>query len=132
MLPAWKKTWPIVDPYIRNGMVYGIGTSSGSPSSFTTVVSSFRPDGGGLSMNTSAVAWIGAAARAALAEIDALATVVGVPVDTCDERRSTVTADQLLIEQRKRAPQRRRVVDKVAAAVILQTWLDGQHRARNA
>lgn len=66
----------------------------------------------------------GAAARAADDEARALATVVAVPVVTFDERRSTVTADRVLMEGRMRAQDRRRAVDKVAAAVILQHWLD--------
>ncbi len=69
---------------------------------------------------------VGKAAQAAIKEARALASVVGVPVETFDERRTTVTADQLLIERGLRAPARRLVIDKVAAAVILQTWLDGR------
>lgn len=68
----------------------------------------------------------GPAAAAAETEARALATVVGVPVVTFDERRSTVTADRVLIDAGRRAPDRRKVVDKVAAAVILQHWLDTQ------
>jgi putative holliday junction resolvase len=75
-----------------------------------------------LSMNGS----MGKAAQAASAEAAALATVVGVPVETFDERRTTVTADRILLDAGKRAPERRKVIDKVAAAVILQTWLDGR------
>jgi putative holliday junction resolvase len=67
---------------------------------------------------------LGAAAQGAIAEAEALASVVGVPVVTFDERRSTVTADQALMEQRMNAQARRRVIDKVAAAVMLQHWLD--------
>lgn len=66
----------------------------------------------------------GTAAQAALKECQELATVVGVPVETLDERLTTVTADRMLIERGLRAPQRRKVIDKVAAAVILQSWLD--------
>lgn len=69
----------------------------------------------------------GPAAKAALREVDAIASVVGVPVETCDERLSTVTADRTLMEANMRADARRRVVDKVAAAVILQSWLDARH-----
>jgi RNase H-fold protein (predicted Holliday junction resolvase) len=32
------------------------------------------------------------------------------------------------MERGQRAEARRRVVDKVAAAVLLQAWLDGRHR----
>jgi putative Holliday junction resolvase len=72
----------------------------------------------------------GTAARAAIDEAAALATVVGVPVETFDERRTTVTADRILMDGGARAPQRRSVIDKVAAAVILQTWLDGRASRR--
>jgi putative Holliday junction resolvase len=70
----------------------------------------------------------GPAAKAAVAEAAALATVVGVPVHTSDERRTTVTADRAMMEAGMRAPARRKVVDKIAAAVLLQHWLDGQPR----
>lgn len=67
---------------------------------------------------------VGPAAKAALAEVEALRATLGVPVETYDERLSTVTAERSLMEQSLRAPARRRVVDKVAAAVVLQAWLD--------
>jgi len=73
---------------------------------------------------------VGTAAKAAINEVRQLATVVGVPVETLDERRTTVTADQILIERGMKAPERRKVIDKVAAAVILQTWLD-RHQRQN-
>jgi putative Holliday junction resolvase len=73
-----------------------------------------------LNMNGSS----GPAALAAIDEAAALATVVGVPVVTFDERRTTVTADQAMIEANMRAQARRRIVDKIAAAVMLQNWLD--------
>jgi putative Holliday junction resolvase len=46
-------------------------------------------------------------------------------VETFDERLTTVSADRTLMELRMRAEARRRIIDKVAAAVMLQTWLDG-------
>ncbi len=79
-----------------------------------------------LNMNGSS----GPAAKAAVAEAQALATVVGVPVITFDERRTTVTADRALIEARIGAQARRKLVDKVAAAVLLQTWLDSRAAQR--
>lgn len=66
----------------------------------------------------------GPAARAAAAEAERLASVVGVPVETHDERLTTVTAEQVLRQHGVRGPARRRVVDKVAATVMLQAWLD--------
>lgn len=69
---------------------------------------------------------LGPAARAALAEARELGATVGVPVETYDERLTTVTAERSLMEQRMTADARRRVVDKVAAAVLLQSWLDSR------
>ncbi|MEZ5141885.1 MAG: Holliday junction resolvase RuvX [Acidimicrobiales bacterium] len=69
----------------------------------------------------------GPAATAARREADALGDATGLPVATYDERLTTVTAEQRLVEQGLDARQRRAVVDKVAAAVMLQAWLDG-HR----
>jgi putative Holliday junction resolvase len=67
----------------------------------------------------------GPAARAAEAEAETLAAALPVRVVLVDERLTTVSADRALMEQGKRAPERRRVVDRVAAAVMLQAWLDG-------
>ena len=66
----------------------------------------------------------GPAARATLEEAELLADLCGVPVETYDERFTTVTAEQNLAAQNVRGRDRRKVVDKVAAAVILQAWLD--------
>jgi putative Holliday junction resolvase len=71
---------------------------------------------------------MGPAAKGAVAEAEALGTVVPVPVETYDERLTTVTADNALREANMRAQARRRLVDKVAAAVMLQAWLDGRPR----
>lgn len=69
---------------------------------------------------------MGPAAQAAAAEADELAGVLSVPVETFDERLTTVTADKSMMERRMKADARRRVVDKVAAAVMLQAWLDSR------
>jgi len=69
----------------------------------------------------------GPAARAAAAEADALAAALSprpVPVETFDERLTTVTAERHLAEAGRRGRARRRVVDQSAAAVMLQAWLD--------
>jgi putative Holliday junction resolvase len=69
---------------------------------------------------------MGPAAKAASAEAEALATVLPVPVETYDERLTTVAADRILLAGRVKGGARRRVVDKIAAAVILQGWLEGR------
>jgi len=67
---------------------------------------------------------MGPAARAAADEAEALGDVLAVPVETYDERLTTVTADRSLSSLGLPGQARRRVVDKVAAAVMLQAWLD--------
>ena len=67
----------------------------------------------------------GPAARAAEAEAEALAEVLDVPVRVHDERLTTVSAHRSLKALGKRGEQRRGSVDMVAAAVMLQSWLDG-------
>jgi putative Holliday junction resolvase len=67
----------------------------------------------------------GPAARAALAEVEALRAISGeIEVVVHDERLTTVTAERALIEGRVRRDARRQVIDKVAAAVMLQSWLE--------
>lgn len=68
---------------------------------------------------------VGPAAAAVMVERDELAAVVGVPVEVHDERLTTRIADRALQERGDLdGRQRRRVVDMVAAAVILQDWID--------
>ena len=51
--------------------------------------------------------------------------IKGSEIFEVDERLTTVSADRLLNEtNRKGALEKRKVVDKVAAAIILQTFLD--------
>jgi putative Holliday junction resolvase len=57
---------------------------------------------------------------------DALRTVVDLPIVLHDERLSTVEAERALAAAGTRSRERRRVVDAAAAAVILQSWLDGR------
>ncbi len=71
---------------------------------------------------------VGPAADDVLAEIDQLRDATALPVETYDERLTTVTATRLLREGGVTGKARRQLVDKVAAAVILQSWLDGRRR----
>ncbi|HZI39826.1 MAG TPA: Holliday junction resolvase RuvX [Acidimicrobiia bacterium] len=76
----------------------------------------------------------GPAARATLDEVAELADLAAnleppLAVETYDERLTTVTAQRSLATGGVRAKDRRAVVDKVAAAVMLQSWLDGQPRS---
>ena len=68
----------------------------------------------------------GPAARAAETEIEELRAAVdaNVGVVAHDERLTTITAQRSLGEARMRRADRKNVVDKVAAAVMLQSWLE--------
>ena len=69
---------------------------------------------------------VGPAERATLREVDELRTVAGseLVVETYDERFTTVIAQRSLIDAKVRRKDRREVVDKVAAAVMLQGYLE--------
>lgn len=66
----------------------------------------------------------GPAATRTLDEVEELGRVLDVPVETYDERFTTVTAEQALAGQGIKGRARRQVVDQTAAAVLLQAWLD--------
>ena len=70
---------------------------------------------------------VGPAAEEVQREVAELERALRVPVEVCDERFSTVVANRSLMASGRKAPARREVVDKVAAADILQTWID-RHR----
>jgi putative Holliday junction resolvase len=55
---------------------------------------------------------------------DDLGTVIDLPLTFWDERLSTYAAEQMLIEADLSRKRRQEVIDKVAAAVILQGCLD--------
>jgi putative holliday junction resolvase len=69
----------------------------------------------------------GSAADKAHAFAGALRSVLLVPVELHDERLSTVEAERALREAGVTGRDRRSVVDRSAATVILQAWLDA-HR----
>jgi len=56
--------------------------------------------------------------------ISALQAVVATPIRTWDERLTTVQANRYLIEASVRRRDRRQKVDKTAAAILLQSYLD--------
>jgi putative Holliday junction resolvase len=66
----------------------------------------------------------GPAAQAARRDAELLSTLVEVPVEFHDERFTTVTAQRLGRERGQRVD-RATEIDKMAAAVLLQSWLDG-------
>ena len=50
-----------------------------------------------------------------------------LPVDFCDERLTTVEAERMLVEQADTSRKKRKqVIDKLAAGLILQNYLDSK------
>ena len=66
----------------------------------------------------------GPAAEAARVFVAALEPAVGVAVELSDERLTTVVASRRMRESGRSARKQRSVIDQVAAAGILQGWLD--------
>lgn len=68
---------------------------------------------------------LGPRAEASMAYADKLTKLFNLPVDFEDERLTTVEAERMLVEQadvsRKK---RKKVIDKLAASLILQNYLD--------
>jgi len=71
---------------------------------------------------------IGTQAEETLTFSGALAEHVDIPVDTWDERLSTVTAERLLIDTGMKRKKRKGKIDAMAAAIILQAYLDGTNK----
>jgi putative Holliday junction resolvase len=70
----------------------------------------------------------GPAARAAEEFAAALREATGLPVHLWDERLSTVAAERVLLEAGLSRRRRHQVIDRAAAAFILQGFLDGRAR----
>lgn len=70
---------------------------------------------------------MGPAAKAARAEVEALRELApALAFELVDERMTTVIAQRTLIDAGVRRKNRKQTVDKVAAAVILQSYLDAR------
>ena len=61
-----------------------------------------------------------------------LRSVTDIPIETHDERFTTVTAEQILLRQNVKRDKKKRVIDKVAAAIILQGWIDSFNKSKDA
>jgi putative holliday junction resolvase len=71
---------------------------------------------------------VGPRARRVGVLCDALAAALGpgVPIHRWDERFSTVAVERVLLEADLSRKKRKAVIDRSAAAYILQGWLDGE------
>lgn len=71
---------------------------------------------------------IGPQAQKVLAFVDLLAAASPVPVESWDERLSTVAAERILGEMGVKRGKRRERRDSLAAAIILQGYIDAVRR----
>jgi len=71
----------------------------------------------------------GPEAKAARELADALRKASGLPVELVDERLTSVAAERSLIAGGVRRDKRRVTVDRVAAAILLQSHLDSKRRS---
>ena len=69
---------------------------------------------------------MGPAAKKAVKEVTRMGATLLVPIETYDERLTTVTAERLMTDAGLDSRNQRKVVDKIAAAIMLQAWLDRQ------
>jgi putative Holliday junction resolvase len=53
---------------------------------------------------------------------------IAIPIETWDERFTTLAAERTLLEGNMRREKRKDVRDQLAAVFILQGWLDAQKR----
>ena len=68
---------------------------------------------------------LGPRAEASMAYGDALKELYGLPVEYQDERLTTVEVERMLVEQANTSrSKRKKVIDKLAAVMILQNYLD--------
>jgi len=74
---------------------------------------------------------LGEQAEKVLRWVELLQSRVTVPVMTWDERLTTVGATRVLLEADLSRKKRREVIDKLAAVLILQGFLDQIRRARD-
>jgi putative holliday junction resolvase len=67
----------------------------------------------------------GPAAHKVEAFVAVLRSAITIPIKTWDERLTSAQANRILIQARVRRDQRKEKVDKMAAAILLQSYLDG-------
>jgi putative Holliday junction resolvase len=67
---------------------------------------------------------IGTQAKKVLRWVEAVKEKLSLPIETWDERLSTVEASRVLLEADLSRKKRRKVIDKLAAVIILQGYLD--------
>jgi putative Holliday junction resolvase len=74
---------------------------------------------------------VGRMAKKVESLVDSISEHIEIPVFLWDERMTSVIAERALLAAGTRRKERKQLIDKVAAAVILQGWLDAQKHEQN-
>lgn len=69
---------------------------------------------------------IGPSGENCIAFAEQLKQTIGMPVQLWDERLTTVAAERALLEADVSRSKRKKVIDKMAAAILLQSYLDSR------
>ena len=89
------------------------------------LVAQFEPTGFVLGLPKNMNNTSGPRVEAAQASGELLTETFGLPIDFQDERLTTVEAERMLVEEADASRKKRKqVIDKLAAALILQNYLD--------
>lgn len=83
----------------------------------------------GLPMNMNGS--LGPSAEMVLRLVEEMKKAFDLPVITWDERLSTVAAEKILLEADMSRKKRKKLIDKVAALLILQGYLDSRTRTHS-
>ena len=65
-----------------------------------------------------------------LAFIEILKSLTPLPIETCDERCTTVSAYNFMIASGTKKTKKRDIVDTISAEIILQTFIDKRRNAK--
>lgn len=74
---------------------------------------------------------IGSQARQIQRFAQRLSDALALPIEFVDERLTSFQAEQLLIAERRPLSQNKELIDRKAAAIILQQWLDQRRSERS-
>ena len=107
-----------------HGVIERAGDRSTDHAAVATLVAELEAERVVVGLPLSLSGATGPAAEAALAEAAQLASVLGVPVETFDERLTTVAAARSMRAGGTKARKQRKRIDEMAASVMLQNWLE--------
>lgn len=115
------------DPLRIAGSPLCVLDAAGALDEIRRIVEEYRPEVIVVGIPIGRAGARGVSAEGARALGKAVEEATGVPVAYVDERYTTLGAERAMLEANVRRRDRRRKVDKVAAALILQHYLEGPH-----